>query len=325
MTLKYPMLLLLLLIYIPLIWWWIKSWRKGYAALHISSLESFRNKRVSGKAWIIHLCRFLMLAAMGFLIVALARPQKFNSLSNKNILATDIVLALDISESMRTPDIRPNRFAAAKKTAAEFIVNRPNDNIGLVIFGGESLSIMPLTNDQGALQKALENVHVGTLSNGTAIGDGLASAINRALNGQAKSKSIILLTDGTNNAGMVEPSLAADIAAQKGIKVYTIGVGTDRKETYANPYGMGTTTIDTYIDEDTLKEIANKTGGKYFRARNSNTLEEVFAEIDKLEKTRMNVDNYQFTEEGFMPWILLALCCVGLALVLRYTVLIKIP
>lgn len=325
MTLKHPYLLLLLLIYVPLIWWWIRSARKGHSTLSMSDLSPFNGKKVSGRAWMLGLNRFLQLAAIGFLIVALARPQTHDSMSNRHIMGTDIVLAIDISESMNTPDIKPTRFEAAKKTAKEFISQRTDDNIGLVVFGGEALSIMPLTNDALALQGAVSNIRMGTLANGTAIGDGLVSAINRVLNGQATSKSIILLTDGTNNAGDVAPTTAADIAAQKGIKVYTIGVGTDRTEYITDPYGISTTAMKTYIDEDVLKEIANKTGGKYFRAKNANTLSEVFKEIDSLEKTRMDVESYERTEEAFMPWILAALCCVVFTTLLRYTLLIKIP
>lgn len=325
MTLKHPYLLLLLIIYLPLIWWWIRSSRKGNASFAMSSLSAFGGKRVSGRAWLIHLNRFLQLVAIGLLIVSLARPQTHDSLSNRNIMGTDIVLAIDVSESMNTPDIKPTRFEAAKSTAREFIQNRPDDNIGLVVFAGEALSIMPLTNDMLALQGAVSNIRMGQLASGTAIGDGLVSSINRVLNGQAKSKSIILLTDGTNNTGDVAPSTAADIAAQKGIKVYTIGVGTDRTEYISDPYGMGTTAMQTYIDEDVLKDIAKKTGGKYFRAKNANTLAEVFEEIDTLEKTSMDVESYERTEEAFMPWVLAALCCFGFTVLLRYTLLIKLP
>lgn len=325
MTLRHPYLLLLLLIYLPLIWWWIRSARKGHATLSMSDLSPFKGKKVSGRAWMFGLIRILQLAAIGFLIVALARPQQHDSLSNRNILGTDIVLAIDISQSMSAPDIKPSRFEAAKKTAKDFIQQRTDDNIGLVVFGGEALSKLPLTNDPLALQSALSEIRMGELSNGTAIGDGLVSAINRVLNGQATSKSIILLTDGTNNAGDVAPTTAADIAAQKGIKVYTIGVGTDRTEYITDPYGISTTAMKTYIDEDVLTEIANKTGGKYFRAKNANTLSEVFKEIDSLEKTRMDVESYERTEEAFMPWVLAALCCFAFTALLRYTLLIKIP
>lgn len=325
MTLKYPFLLLLLLIYIPLVLWWLWPRRSHYASLGISSLSAFRGIKSGGRAWLITVSRILELAAMGFIIVALARPQKTDSLTNSHIYGTDIVIALDISESMMNADIAPSRFEAAKKTAKEFIRNREQDNIGLVVFGGEALSIMPLTNDLLALQTAVDGVKVGQLLNGTAIGDGLTSAINRVLNGQAVSKSIILITDGTNNTGDVAPSTASDIAALKGIKVYTIGVGNDGKSVYVDPYGFSTTTIDTPIDEQTLKEIASKTGGEYFRATDANALEEIFEQIDNLEKTSMDVESIQRTEEAFMPWILAALCCFGAVLLLRFTFLVKTP
>ena len=325
MTLKYPYLLLLLLVYIPLIWNWVGSRQSHYASLGLSSTAAFKGKKTKGVALLIPLSRILQLAAIGFLIVALARPQKNDYMSSSHIFGTDIVLALDISESMSNPDITPTRFEAAKSTAAEFIRNRNQDNMGIVIFAGEALSIMPLTNDLMALQNAVEGVRMGQLANGTAIGDGLVSAINRVLNGKAKSKSIILLTDGTNNTGDVAPSTAADIAALKGIKVYTIAIGLDGKSVYVDPYGLARTSIDTPIDEETLKDIAQKTGGEYFRVTDANTLSKVFKEIDKLEKTSMEVENYQRTDEAFMPWVLAALCCFGLVLLMRFTVLTKIP
>ena len=325
MTLKHPYFLFLLLLYIPLIWFWLGTKRSNYASLGMSSLASFKKRYVGGRAFLIPVCRILQMVALGCLIVALARPQKQDYMTNSHIMGTDIVLALDISESMRNGDVRPTRFDAAKATANDFIRSRNQDNIGLVIFSGEALSIMPLTNDLIALQNAVSSIRMGALANGTAIGDGLVSAINRVMNGQAKSKSIILLTDGTNNTGDVQPSIAADIAAEKGIKVYTIGIGRDGKSVVTDPYGMSRTTIETPIDEAALKEIANKTGGKFFRVTDANALANVFEEIDKLEKTRMDVENYQRTDEAFMPWVLTALTCFGFVLVLRFTVLTKIP
>lgn len=325
MTMKYPYLLLLLLLYLPLLWYWFARRNRRYSGLEMSSLRAFVEKRVGGRAIFIYIEKFLELVAFGCLVVALARPQKTDYMSNSHILGTDIVMALDISESMSNSDISPSRFEAAKSTAADFIRNRAQDNMGLVIFGGEALSIMPLTNDLIALQNAVNNVRMGTLANGTAIGDGLVSAINRVLNGKASSKSIILLTDGTNNTGDVAPSTAADIAAQKGIKVYTIGVGRDGKSVYIDPYGLSRTTIDTPIDEETLKEIASKTGGEYFRATDANTLANIFKEIDSLEKTRMDVESFSRTEEAFMPWLIAALCCFSAAVLLRFTFLNKIP
>lgn len=325
MTLKYPYLLLLLIILLPLIWYWFGAKKTHFPSLGVSSLTAFKSRKFGGLAILFPVCKVLELVAIGCLIVALARPQKTDTLTNSQILGTDIVLALDVSESMQNFDIRPSRFEAAKSTAIDFIRHRNQDNMGLVIFAGDAISIMPLTNDLMALQNAVKGVKTGQLANGTAIGDGLVSAINRVLNGQAKSKSIILLTDGTNNAGDVAPSTAAEIAALKGIKVYTIGIGLDGQSVYVDPYGFTQTTIDTAIDEESLKDIANKTGGKYFRVTDSNTLNKVFGEIDSLEKTEMDVESYQRVEEAFMPWVLAALCCFGLVLLLRYTLLIKIP
>lgn len=325
MTLKYPFLLLLLLVYIPLIWYWLATRKSHFATLQISSLKAFSKKNVGGRAFLIPVCRFLQLVAIGCLIVSLARPQTTDKLTNSEILGTDIVLALDISESMNNSDISPSRFEAAKSTAIDFIQKRTQDNIGLVTFAGDALSIMPLTNDLVALQNAVRNIRLGQLADGTAIGDGLVSAINRVLNGQAVSKSIILLTDGTNNAGKVAPATAAEIAANKGIKVYTIGIGRDGKSVFVDPYGFSSTTINMPIDEETLKNIAKQTDGKYFRVTDSKALKKVFIEIDNLEKTRMDTQSFQRTEEEFMPWVLVALCCFGLSLLFRFTILTKIP
>lgn len=273
----------------------------------------------------MHLCFVLQLVAIGGLIVALCRPQTHDHRRTSRIEGTDIVLALDISGSMSAQDFSPSRFVAAKDVATKFVNQRANDNIGLVVFAGESLSLMPLTNDRSALINAISQVEMGDLNDGTAIGDGLTSAINRVASGKAKSKSIILLTDGTNNAGDVPPSTAAQIAKQKGIKVYTIGVGTNGSIQITDPYGFSTTTMETKIDEQSLKSIASLTGGKYFRAKDEKMLKAVFEEIDRLEKTVLDVDRFTLTDENFMPWVLLSLCAFCAFLLLRYTVLRRIP
>lgn len=241
------------------------------------------------------------------------------------VKGTDIVLALDISSSMLATDLAPTRFDAAKDVARKFVSQRVDDNIGFVVFSGESLSLMPLTNDKPALINAISGVKTGLLNDGTAIGDGLSSAINRLTSGKAKSKSIILLTDGTNNAGDVAPATAARIAKEKGIKVYTIGVGTNGTIQITDPYGFSTTTMETKIDETALKNIADITNGKYFRATDSRMLREVFNEIDALEKTTLDVNKFTQTEENFMPWVLAAICAVVLQLLIRYTLLRRIP
>lgn len=320
-----PWFLLLFISFIPLIAWYVWKWRNSSPSVGMSSVKAFAATPARFKVMLMHFCFALQLLALGALFVALARPQTHDRYHTSNVEGTDIVLALDISSSMLATDLQPTRVQAAKEVAQKFVGERSNDNIGLVVFSGESLSLMPLTNDKAALVNAIASVQPGSLNDGTAIGDGIASAINRLVSGQAKSKSIILLTDGTNNAGDVAPSTAAKIAKQKGIKIYTIGVGTNGSITITDPYGFSSTTMETKIDEAALKNIAAETGGKYFRATDSRMLREVFAEIDSLEKTKLNVNNYTQTEEDFMPWVWAALAALLLQLLLRYTVLRRIP
>lgn len=325
MILKTPLLLLLFLLYIPLIGWYVWKYHNSNPSMGMSTTQAFSKLRQPFKVYLLHFCFALQLVALGCMIVALCRPQTYDRHSSSTKHGTDIVLALDISGSMGANDFRPNRFEAAKDVASKFISQREDDNMGLVVFSGESLSLMPLTNDRGALINALNNVKMGSLNDGTAIGEGLSSAINRILQGQAKSKNIILLTDGANNAGDVPPSTATQIAKQNGIRIYTIGVGTNGTIKISDPYGFNTTTIETKIDEDLLNQMANATGGKFFRAKNENMLSDVFKEIDKLEKSRIDVNRYTTTDDNFMPWMLGALIAYVLQLLLRYTVLRRIP
>lgn len=325
MKFLHPRLLYLLLILLPLIAWYVWKWRNSSPSIGVSSVRPFRKVKTSWKVGLIHFCFVLQLVAIASLIVALARPQTYDSERSSKVEGTDIVLCLDISSSMLATDLQPTRFQAAKEVASKFVNQRPDDNIGLVVFSGESLSLMPLTPDKAALVNAVSNVQMGALNDGTAIGDGLSSAINRLVTGKAKSKSIILLTDGTNNAGDVAPTTAAQIAKQKGIKIYTIGVGTNGSIKITDPYGFSTTTMETKIDEQALKGIADLTKGKYFRATDSNMLNKIFDEIDSLEKTTLDVSKFTYTEENFMPWILLSLCALSLRLLIRYTLLRRIP
>ncbi|MCM1377687.1 MAG: VWA domain-containing protein [Clostridium sp.] len=325
MILNNPWWLLLFLSYVPLIWWYLRKKRSANPSLGFSTLVPFAKIGGSWKGVLEHVCFALQLVALGCIIVAIARPQSRNSKTTSSIEGTDIVIAIDVSTSMSANDLRPNRFEAAKKVASEFVQGRPDDNIAIVAFGGESLSLMPLTSDRQALLSVISNLRMGDLDNGTAIGDGLASAVNRLSAGQAKSKSIILLTDGTNNTGEVAPSTAADIARDKHMRVYTIGVGTDQTMQITDPYGFSTTTMETKIDEESLKEIAQTTNGKFFRAKDENALKQVFHEIDSLEKSRLDVNRYSRLDENFFPWALAALCAYGLMIILRYTILRRIP
>ena len=325
MTFRHPALLFLLLVIVPLVVWYVMKWRGSNPSLGVSATSPLRQYAATFKVWLMHFCFFLQLVAISCVIVALARPQTHDSLHSSSIEGTDIVLALDISSSMLATDLQPNRIDAAKEVATKFVGQRTNDNMGLVVFSGESLSLMPLTTDKAALINAIHNTKTGDLNDGTAIGDGIASAVNRLITGQAKSKSIILLTDGTNNAGDVAPATAAKIAKQKGIRIYTIGVGTNGSIRITDPYGFSTTTMETKIDENSLRDIAAQTGGKFFRATDSRMLRQVFEEIDALEKSKINVNNFTQTEENFTPWVLAALCALTLMLLIRYTVLRRIP
>lgn len=325
MKFLHPGLLWLLLVLVPLVVWYIRKQHNANPSLGVSTLKPFAKFSNSWKVWIVHFCFFLRLVCIAALIVALARPQSHDTLKNSKVLGTDIVLAMDISGSMTATDFKPTRFAAAKDVATAFVNSRQNDNMGLVVFAGESLSLMPLTNDRAALVNAIANVEMGDLNDGTAIGDGLSSAINRISQGKAKSKSIILLTDGSNNAGDVPPVTAAQIAKQKGIKIYTIGVGTNGKIQIADPYGFSSTTLETKIDEPLLTNMAKLTGGKYFRAKDERMLKHVFEEIDSLEKSSIDVNSVTLTQEEFMPWIWLSFAALALSLLLRYTVIRRIP
>lgn len=270
----------------------------------------------------------MQLGVIGCIIVILARPQTRDSWHTSSVEGTDIVLALDISTSMLARDFNPDRFEAAKEVASKFVAGREGDNIGVVIFAAESFTAIPMTTDRSVIANYINDIRMGMLQDGTAIGDGLATSINRIKDGKAKSKSIILLTDGSNNTGNVAPQTAAEIARQMGIKVYTIGIGTNGTAPYPQENMFGRieyVNLPVVIDETTLRNIAETTGGKYFRATGNNVLSEIFAEIDRLEKTKMDLRNFTSTEDDYMPWAIAALALFGMILLLRYTVLRTIP
>ena len=320
--LMHPGYLWLFLLYVPLIAWYVRKHRVAQPSLRLSSTQAFSSLGFSWKVALRHSMFGVRLLAIGCLIIILCRPQTHDSWSTSETEGTDIVVALDVSTSMLARDFKPDRFTAAKEVAAQFVGERPNDNIGFVIFASEAFTQVPMTNDQTAIINAINDITIGVLE------DGIATAINRIKSGKAKSKSIILLTDGSNNTGVVAPITAAQIARKYGIKIYTIGVGTNGNAPYPVAMYNGALqyqTMPVVIDEATLRKIASITGGTYFRATGNGVLKRVFKEIDKLEKTRMDVRNFSHTEDAYMPWALLLLLLVAIELAARYTVLRNVP
>lgn len=324
-----PHFLWLFLLYIPIILWYVKKLRVAEATLKVSTLLPFDKLGTSWKAYLRYILFAVRLLALGCLIIILCRPQTYDRWSTSETEGTDIMIALDVSTSMLARDFKPDRFEAAKDVASQFISGRESDNIGMVIFAGESFTLVPMTTDKTVLLNYIQDVNMNMLVDGTAIGDGIATAINRIKNGKAKSKSIILLTDGSNNTGVVAPLTAAEIAKNLGIKIYTIGVGKNGEAEYPvgiNFYGkMEYQLMPVVIDEATLRSIAQMTGGKYYRATSKNVLKEVFQDIDQLEKTQLDVRNFTHTEDDYMKWAILLLIFIIMDFVARYTILRHIP
>lgn len=326
MNFAYPLYLLLFLVYIPLILIYIKKQRNAQPALHISSTTPFKGIKTY-KEYLNHLLFVLRLLTIGCVIIIIARPQVVDNWRTSSTEGTDIVLSMDISSSMLAKDFAPNRLEAAKEVASKFVAARESDNMGLVIFAAEGFTAVPMTTDKSILISYINGLQLGLLEDGTAIGDGLSMAINRIKDGPAKSKSIILLTDGSNNTGIVAPLTAAKIAQKHKIKVYTIGIGTNGEALYptGNAFGPSYTMQKVVIDEPTLKEIAEVTGGKYFRATDNEVLKDVFEEIDNLEKTKFDVKHFTHTEDNYILWAALALAFFLVEMLLRYTLLRTIP
>ena len=303
-----PTYLYLLLLLIPMIGWYIWKLCKSQASLQVSSSEAFDAPgATSWKVYLRHVPFILRMAAVAVLIIILARPQSTNSWQNTSTEGIDIVMAMDISSSMLAQDLKPNRLEASKDVAASFINGRPNDNIGLVVFAAESFTQCPLTTDHTVLLNLFKDVQPGIIQDGTAIGLGLANAVSRIKDSQAKSKVIILLTDGVNNAGEIAPVTAAEIAKTFGIRVYAIGVGTKGMAPYPfqTAFGIQYQDVPVEIDEPTLKQIAATTGGQYFRATDNTSLKEIYSEIDKMEKTKISVQQYSKKQEEYKNWALL--------------------
>lgn len=322
-----PYFLLLLLLVPVFVVFHFFYLNKKRTQITFSDFNSFNGIKPTFKQQFHFLPFVLKMLAFALAVVALARPQ--SSLSGQNVKTEgiDIMMALDISSSMLAEDLKPNRIEAAKKVAEEFIDSRPNDRIGLVVFGGESFTQCPLTTDHSVLKNLFTGIESGMLAEGTAIGEGLATAVNRIRNSKAKSKVIILLTDGVNNIGSISPGTAGEIAKTFGIRVYTIGVGTRGMAPYPvnTPFGIQYQNMEVQIDEEILKQIATETDGKYFRATNTSKLKIIYDEIDKLENTKLDVTEFHNYTEEFYPWALAALGFFLIDIILRYTLFKKLP
>lgn len=312
-----PLYFLLLLLFIPILGWQIWKRHKIKPGITLSTVKSFAGGKKTWKQRFFWLPLFFRYLALVLIIVALARPQTAFKRNKIDVEGVDIVITLDISGSMKMMDFSPNRLEAAKKVAGDFIEGRPNDRIGLVVYAGEAFTQCPLTSDHQTLLGLLEKVKFELIEDGTAIGDGLGTALNRLRESEAKSKIVILLTDGVNNTGYLDPYSAAEIAHNLGIKVYTVGCGTNNGQApYPTPYGP--IYMPTELDEPLLSSIAQETGGKYFRATNNKKLKEVYAEIDKMEKTKISESVFENKSDEFVPFLILAIGCLLLEIIFRY-------
>ncbi|MBQ1408236.1 MAG: VWA domain-containing protein [Bacteroidales bacterium] len=317
MTFAHPWMLLLLIAIPLMVVWYIMKHRQIKAPVHIPSTEMFGSDGKTIRHLLFHARFVLRCLAVTLLIIALARPQSKLSREEMEIEGIDIVLAMDVSGSMKGEDFRPNRLEAAKEVALKFIEGRRNDRIALVEFAGEAFTQTPLTIDHNVLNSQLSAMRIGLLEDGTAIGDGLATAINRIKESEAVSKVIILLTDGVNNKGSIDPETAAELAAEYGIRLYTIGVGSRGDVLYHDEYGRPFH-ARADLDEALLTQMAETTeGGHYYRATDKKTLDNIFSQIDEIEKTRIDVTQYQQTKEEFKIFLLLALIALGTELILR--------
>lgn len=323
-----PYLLWLLALLVPMTAYYIYRTLQGGAAIRISTIEGVRHAPRTLRYRLRHMPFVLRAAAFALAVVALARPQGVEEQSRTDAEGIDIMMAVDVSGSMLARDFKPDRITAAKEVAGSFIADRFGDRIGLVAFAGEAFTQSPLTTDQGTLQTMLGRIRSGVIEDGTAIGNGLATAINRLRESDAKSKVIILLTDGVNNRGEMAPLMAADIAADMGIKVYTIGVGTRGKAPYpvVDMFGnMSFQPMDVEIDEPTLESIAERTGGKYFRATDKEKLQAIYDEINTLEKSKVEITDFTVYHEEFLPWLLAAMALLLLEFVFSNIILKRIP
>jgi Ca-activated chloride channel homolog len=326
-TFAQPNYLFLLLLIPVLVAWYFYRQRKNTADIRFSSTSGFEGVKKSLRLYLYHALYAMRMLALALLVTALARPQSSLNRQDISVEGIDIVLAMDISGSMLARDFHPDRLEAAKDVAVEFIDGRPDDRIGLVIFSGESFSLCPLTTDHSVLKNLFKDVKSGMIDDGTALGVGLATAVSRLKESKAISKVIILLTDGVNNMGSVDPLSAAEIAKLYGIRIYTVGVGTMGMAPYPvqTPFGIQLQSMKVEIDEQLLTNIARLTDGKYFRATNNAKLHQIYKEIDKMEKSKIDVTEFRKKKEEFFLLALIALGLITAEIILRNTYFRNIP
>lgn len=323
-----PNILWLLLLLVPIVAIYVYRIMRGGASIHVSTIGSMANAPRTLRYWLRHLPFALRCAAIALVIIALARPQDVEHHSRTTSEGIDIMLAIDVSGTMLARDLKPNRITAAREAAGNFIVDRRGDRIGIVVFAGEAYTQSPLTTDQPTLLTMLGQVESGLIEDGTAIGTGLATALNRLRESEAKSKVVILLTDGVNNRTTIAPLTAAEIAKKLGVKVYTIGVGTNGMAPYPVQDMWGNISyqpMPVEIDEQTLREVAQMTGGEYFRATDKNTLAEVYERINQLEKSKVEVTEFTTYDERFLNYLLAALAALVLEFIIGQLWLRRIP
>lgn len=324
-----PKILWFLLLLLPLVGYYIYRTRQGGASVAVSTTETVRRAPRTFRYYLRHIPFVLRCAALSLIVIAIARPQSAEHYTNTTTEGIDIVLAVDVSTSMLAKDFIPDRLSVAKEVASEFISDRTGDRIGIVVFAGESFTQSPLTTDQSSLQTMLGRITSGVIEDGTAIGNGLATSINRLRESDSKSKVVILLTDGVNNRGEISPLTAAKIAKDMGIKVYTIGIG--KRGTAPYPVfdergrEVDVVNMKVEIDEKMLRNIASQTGGEYFRATDKKTLEAIYEQINTLEKSRVEVENRTTLHEEYLVFVLWALAALLLEFIINRIVLKRIP
>ncbi len=317
-----PGLLWFLLLVPAMIAFYFWRQRQSFATLKMPGFDAFKSSAVGFRHYLRHILFGLRIMSVVLLIIALARPQKSDSFQDVSTEGIDIILAVDISGSMLARDFKPDRLEASKDVATQFIAGRPYDRIGLVVFSGESFTQCPLTTDHAVMINLMRELQSGMIDDGTAIGNGLATAVNRIKDSEAVSKVVILLTDGVNNMGDIAPLTAAEIAKTFGVRVYTIGVGSMGTAPYPvqTAFGIQYRDVPVEIDEDVLRDIASSTGGKYFRATDKDNLLEVYKEIDQLEKSKIDVRQFIKKEERFLPFAFAALILLFVELLSRVTI-----